>query len=213
MLPRTPPKPTNKVPTPSTSATPARRTLVEMLSPAFTRVKRPTESAHMEMAKEYRQTGLQALAASRNLKGELKTAITEAIEGLFGVVGLIDPSPTTPPNPPAPAPHTPQATKATITPSTITPPTDTHIYTTQLLQKLEAHSRLLDESNKALQEHTRVLKASPKPAPSEIQPVSADPHKTYKSYAKAAATPTPCRAFHHRVRRGSRHNRTDTYSN
>ncbi|CAF4947447.1 unnamed protein product [Pieris macdunnoughi] len=107
MLPRTPPKPTSKASTPSTSSTPARRTLVEMLSPAFTREIRPAESAHMEMAKEYRQTGLQALSASRNLKGELKAAITEAIEGLFGVVGLIDPPSTIRTTPPVPTPLTP----------------------------------------------------------------------------------------------------------
>ncbi|CAF4899298.1 unnamed protein product [Pieris macdunnoughi] len=130
----------------------------------------------MEMARDYRRKGVDALAASRNLKGELKTIITEAIEGLFGVVALIDPSTPSPPKPPTPP--TPQP-KATTSPST-----DTH--TTQLLQKLEAHSRLLEDSNKVLQEHTRVLKASPKP-----QPVASDPQKIYPSYATAAAAPKP----------------------
>ncbi|CAF4927783.1 unnamed protein product [Pieris macdunnoughi] len=147
----------------------------------------------MEMAKEYRQTGLQALSASRNIKGELKAAITEAIEGLFGVVGLIDPPSTIRTTPPVPTPLTPQADKST-TPTTTTPKSSTlAICTTQtqLVHKIEAHSRLLEESNRVLQEHTRALKACPTPAPTEIQQVVADPYKIHQSYAKAAATPKP----------------------
>ncbi|XP_047520252.1 membrane-bound alkaline phosphatase-like [Pieris napi] len=131
------------------------------------------------MARDYRKKGLDAVVASRNLKGDLKTSITEAINGLFGVIAMLDPSTPSPPKP-----LTTQATSTTVTPTKDTTQQ-------QLLDKLEAHSRLLDESNKALQEHTRVIKASPKPAPPEIQPVSADPHKTHQSYAKAAATPKP----------------------
>ncbi|CAH4036244.1 unnamed protein product [Pieris brassicae] len=137
MLPRTPPKTSNVATTSSSSSTTtARRALVDTLSPSFARSK---ESINMEMARDFRQKGLNALAASRNLKGDLKTIITEAIDGLFGVVALIDTStPTLTPSPPKTP--TPQDTKTKTTTSTSTDTTDIR----QLSLKLEAHSRLLE---------------------------------------------------------------------
>ncbi|CAF4940422.1 unnamed protein product [Pieris macdunnoughi] len=112
------------------------------------------------------------------------------------------------PSTPSPSkPLTPQATNTTATLSNDTTQT-------QLLHKMEAHSRLLEESNRVLQEHTRVLKACPKPAPSKIQPVAADPHNIHQSYDKAAATSqTPCRPLRSSVQRGSQHCRADNHTN
>ncbi|CAH4036344.1 unnamed protein product [Pieris brassicae] len=182
MLPRTPPKTSNVATnSPSSSTTTARRALVDTLSPSITR---SNVSINMEMARDFRQKGLKPLAASRNLKGDLKTIITEAIDGLFGVVTLIDPF-TPNPTPFPPKPHTPQDNKTTTSTSTDT--TDI----TQLSLKLEANSRLLEESNRAIREHSRLIKAQSTTAPTDHQPGAADSHGVYKSYAKAAASPKP----------------------
>ncbi|CAH4034227.1 unnamed protein product [Pieris brassicae] len=108
----------------------------------------------------------------------------QAIDGLFGVVALIDPStPNASPSPPKP--HTPQDNKNTT--STNTDTTDI----TQLSLKLEAHSRLLEESHRAIREHSRLIKAQPTTAPADHQPGATDTHGVFKSYAKAATAPKP----------------------